>query len=244
MKPLRKSEFGKPLVNSCFTFSLLIGVSVHDTTLGTLVANLGYDKMHLPCAGLRGRYVALRKRVHRAPRKQVAAERGNRHLGSPRIQPARRAGVRVHAHRAAAEKAAMTEPRSWLFVPADSERKIAKALDSDADAVIFDLEDSVAPRAEGRRAGDPRRAAQAVRRSGVVGSRQPARHRVPQGRSRADRRRRYPRHRPAQGRKRRRRGPALRIAPAIFPSTRSSPRPPRACSAYSPIAIQSRCSPP
>jgi citrate lyase subunit beta/citryl-CoA lyase len=38
----------------------------------------------------------------------------------------------------------MTEPRSWLFVPADSERKIARALESDADAVIFDLEDSVA----------------------------------------------------------------------------------------------------
>jgi citrate lyase subunit beta/citryl-CoA lyase len=37
------------------------------------------------------------------------------------------------------------EPRSWLFVPADSEKKIAKALDSQADAVIFDLEDSVAP---------------------------------------------------------------------------------------------------
>ena len=39
----------------------------------------------------------------------------------------------------------MTAPRSWLFVPADSERKIAKALDSEADAIIFDLEDSVAP---------------------------------------------------------------------------------------------------
>ena len=39
----------------------------------------------------------------------------------------------------------MTEPRSWLFVPADSERKIGKALDSEADAIIFDLEDSVAP---------------------------------------------------------------------------------------------------
>jgi citrate lyase subunit beta/citryl-CoA lyase len=37
------------------------------------------------------------------------------------------------------------QPRSWLFVPADSERKISKALDSEADAVIFDLEDSVAP---------------------------------------------------------------------------------------------------
>jgi citrate lyase subunit beta/citryl-CoA lyase len=39
----------------------------------------------------------------------------------------------------------MKQPRSWLFVPADSERKITKALDSDADAIIFDLEDSVAP---------------------------------------------------------------------------------------------------
>ncbi|MFC7538044.1 HpcH/HpaI aldolase/citrate lyase family protein [Sphingomonas sp. GCM10030256] len=39
----------------------------------------------------------------------------------------------------------MTEPRSWLFVPADSEKKIGKALDSAADAIIFDLEDSVAP---------------------------------------------------------------------------------------------------
>ena len=38
----------------------------------------------------------------------------------------------------------MIEPRSWLFVPADSEKKIAKALDSEADAIIFDLEDSVA----------------------------------------------------------------------------------------------------
>jgi citrate lyase subunit beta/citryl-CoA lyase len=39
----------------------------------------------------------------------------------------------------------MAEPRSWLFVPADSEKKIAKALESEADAIIFDLEDSVAP---------------------------------------------------------------------------------------------------
>jgi citrate lyase subunit beta/citryl-CoA lyase len=43
----------------------------------------------------------------------------------------------------------VTEPRSWLFVPADSERKIAKALDSEADAIIFDLEDSVAPGKKG-----------------------------------------------------------------------------------------------
>ncbi|RHW16577.1 CoA ester lyase [Sphingomonas gilva] len=36
-------------------------------------------------------------------------------------------------------------PRSWLFVPADSEKKIAKGLASAADAVILDLEDAVAP---------------------------------------------------------------------------------------------------
>ena len=36
-------------------------------------------------------------------------------------------------------------PRSWLFVPADSERKLAKALESGADAVILDLEDAVTP---------------------------------------------------------------------------------------------------
>jgi acyl dehydratase len=43
-----RSEFGQPLVNSIFTFGLMIGVSVADTTLGTLVANLGYDKLVFP----------------------------------------------------------------------------------------------------------------------------------------------------------------------------------------------------
>jgi citrate lyase subunit beta/citryl-CoA lyase len=34
--------------------------------------------------------------------------------------------------------------RSWLFVPGDSERKLAKGAGSEADALILDLEDSVA----------------------------------------------------------------------------------------------------
>jgi acyl dehydratase len=42
------SEFGKPLVNSIYTFGLMVGVSVSDTTLGTLVANLGYDELVFP----------------------------------------------------------------------------------------------------------------------------------------------------------------------------------------------------
>ena len=44
----KASEFGQILVNSCFTFSLAVGVSVSDTTLGTLVANLGFDEVRLP----------------------------------------------------------------------------------------------------------------------------------------------------------------------------------------------------
>lgn len=43
-----QSEFGRILVNGTFTFSLMIGLTVYDTTLGTLVANLGYDKVRMP----------------------------------------------------------------------------------------------------------------------------------------------------------------------------------------------------
>ena len=44
----RASEFGRILVNGTFTFALMVGLSVGDTTLGTLVANLGYDKVVMP----------------------------------------------------------------------------------------------------------------------------------------------------------------------------------------------------
>ena len=44
----RQSEFGQILVNSCFTFSLVVGVSVAETTMGVLVANLGFDEVKFP----------------------------------------------------------------------------------------------------------------------------------------------------------------------------------------------------
>lgn len=44
----RASEFGQILVNGTFTFSLMVGITVGDTTAGTLVANLGYDKLVMP----------------------------------------------------------------------------------------------------------------------------------------------------------------------------------------------------
>lgn len=51
-----KSEWGKPLVNSLFTLGLMIGISVHDTTLGTIVANLGMSDTSFPPPGLPWRH--------------------------------------------------------------------------------------------------------------------------------------------------------------------------------------------
>lgn len=42
------TEFGRVVVNGLFTFALMVGISVGDTTLGTLVANLGYDEVVMP----------------------------------------------------------------------------------------------------------------------------------------------------------------------------------------------------
>ncbi|HEY1875830.1 MAG TPA: MaoC family dehydratase [Rhizomicrobium sp.] len=42
------TEFGRILVNGLFTFALMVGISVEETTLGTLIANLGYDKIIMP----------------------------------------------------------------------------------------------------------------------------------------------------------------------------------------------------
>ena len=44
----KASEFGQILVNGTFPFALMIGLSVGETTLGTLIANLGYDKLVMP----------------------------------------------------------------------------------------------------------------------------------------------------------------------------------------------------
>jgi len=48
LEAAKASEFGQILVNGTFTFALMIGLSVGDTTLGTLIANLGYDKVMMP----------------------------------------------------------------------------------------------------------------------------------------------------------------------------------------------------
>ncbi len=44
----KQTEFGARVVNSCLTLSFMVGISVGETTLGTTVANLGWDEVRFP----------------------------------------------------------------------------------------------------------------------------------------------------------------------------------------------------
>ena len=45
---MKGTDFGQRVVNSAFTLGLMVGISVGDTTLGTAVANLGWDEVRFP----------------------------------------------------------------------------------------------------------------------------------------------------------------------------------------------------
>ncbi len=45
---MKQSEFGERVVNSCLTLGFMVGISVGDTTVGTTVANLGWDEVRFP----------------------------------------------------------------------------------------------------------------------------------------------------------------------------------------------------
>ncbi len=45
---MKGTEFGRPIVNSCLTLAFMVGISVGDTTIGTTVANLGWDEVRFP----------------------------------------------------------------------------------------------------------------------------------------------------------------------------------------------------
>lgn len=42
------TSFGKPIVNSLLTLGIVVGISVHELTHGTTVANLGFDGIDFP----------------------------------------------------------------------------------------------------------------------------------------------------------------------------------------------------
>lgn len=51
---MRGTDYGQRIVNSVFTLGLMVGISVGDTTLGTAVANLGWDEVRFPAPVFHG----------------------------------------------------------------------------------------------------------------------------------------------------------------------------------------------
>ncbi|MEO1253083.1 MAG: MaoC family dehydratase [Pseudomonadota bacterium] len=57
------SEFGARVVNSCLTLAFMVGISVGDTTLGTTVANLGWDEVRFPAPLFHGDTIRIETEV-------------------------------------------------------------------------------------------------------------------------------------------------------------------------------------
>ena len=60
---MKSSEFGKPIVNSCLTLAFMVGISVGDTTMGTTVANLGWDEVRFPAPLFHGDTIRIETEV-------------------------------------------------------------------------------------------------------------------------------------------------------------------------------------
>jgi acyl dehydratase len=78
------TEFGKPLVNSMFTLALVVGLSVPELTLGTIVAQLGLDEVAFPAPVFHGDTVRVETEIVSA---RASGSRPD-------------AGIAVFAHRA------------------------------------------------------------------------------------------------------------------------------------------------
>ncbi len=58
-----ETEFGRPLVNSMLTIATVVGISVHETTLGTTVANLGFKEITFPAPVFHGDTIRVETEV-------------------------------------------------------------------------------------------------------------------------------------------------------------------------------------
>jgi acyl dehydratase len=58
-----QTEFGKPLVNSMFTLALVVGLSVYELTLGTIVAQLGLTDVRFPAPVFAGDTIRVESEV-------------------------------------------------------------------------------------------------------------------------------------------------------------------------------------
>jgi acyl dehydratase len=71
-----QGEWGRPLVNSLFTLGLMVGISVHDTTFGTTVANLGMSEVTFPAPLFHGDTVRVETIVRTVRESRTKPDRG------------------------------------------------------------------------------------------------------------------------------------------------------------------------
>lgn len=57
------TQFGQVIVNSMFTVALVIGISVHELTHGTTVANLGFESVRFPAPVFHGDTIHVESEV-------------------------------------------------------------------------------------------------------------------------------------------------------------------------------------
>jgi acyl dehydratase len=73
---MKKSQYGRPLVNSCLTLSMMVGISIGDTTLGTTIANLGWDNVRFPKPLFHGDTIRIQTEVIAVRESRSKPDRG------------------------------------------------------------------------------------------------------------------------------------------------------------------------
>ena len=96
---------GERLVNSMFTLSTLVGLSVAQLTLGTIVANLGFSEVSFPKPVFHGDTLYAETVCTRQAGIEEPARRRHRHPRAHRAQSARRRRCARGAHHAGAKAA-------------------------------------------------------------------------------------------------------------------------------------------
>jgi len=80
----RKTHFGKRIVNGILTLGVVIGITVNELTAGTIVANLGYEKVEHPKPVFHGDTIYVETQVLEKRASRTKPDRGIvklRHLG-------------------------------------------------------------------------------------------------------------------------------------------------------------------
>ena len=177
--------FNQRLVNSMFTLSTLVGLSVAQLTQGTIVGNLGFSEIAFPKPLFHGdtlyaETVIIEKRASKSrPGEGIVtfAHTGRNQHGDVVATANRKTMVRMRPRGGRWRRGLMglqNPGPAWLFCPADRPERYQKAAAA-ADIVILDLEDGCA--AADRPAARDGAGRRATRSGPHRGARQPVRHR-------------------------------------------------------------------